>query len=333
MKLFPIKFFSLSLFAGVFFISGCGAHRSLPDSMVATTVSHTAVTTTVVTPPTTTPVATEKIRPVVVAATSTVPHFSHALLIVLENHSYNQVVGNNSMPYFNSLIQSYGLARNYFATTHPSIGNYFMLTTGRVVSTDDLFAGTVSGDTIVDSLADVNKTWKVYAESLPSVGYLGDSSGWYLKRHNPFAYFDSVRTDPANQARLVPFSEFASDLSAGTLPDFSLVIPNACNDAHDCSLATADAWLKKNIAPFLASPAFKDDSFLAIVFDEGKESDKQHGGGQDPAVLVGPQVRSGFQSGVFYQHQNLLKTILVGLGAKTFPAATAASVPMVDFFK
>jgi hypothetical protein len=76
-------------------------------------------------------------------STGSVPQFGHVVVVLEENHSYSEVVGNSAMPYLNSLASQYGLATEYFANTHPSIGNYFMLTTGQVVTNDDGFAGTV----------------------------------------------------------------------------------------------------------------------------------------------------------------------------------------------
>src|SRR5437660_3080429 len=96
------------------------------------------------------------------------------------------------MPYLNSLASKYGLATQYFANTHPSIGNYFMLTTGQIITNDDGFSGTVSADNMVRHFLSAGKTWKSYAESLPSVGYSGGDAYPYVKRHNPFSYFTDV---------------------------------------------------------------------------------------------------------------------------------------------
>src|SRR5713101_8900703 len=117
-----------------------------------------------------------------------VPQFGHVFLVVEENHSYSEVIGNAAMPYLNSLASQYGLATQYYANTHPSLGNYFMLTTGQIITNNDNFTGTVPADNVVRHLLAAGKTWKVYAESLPSVGYLGGDTGLYVKHHNPFAY-------------------------------------------------------------------------------------------------------------------------------------------------
>src|SRR5437660_3823973 len=121
-------------------------------------------------------------------ASGTVPASSHVFVVVEENHSYSSVIGNSSMPYLNSLASKYGLATQYFADTHPSIGNYFMLTTGQIITNDDSFGATVDADNIVRHLTAAGKTWRSYAEGLPAVGYLAAGPYPYAKNHNPFAY-------------------------------------------------------------------------------------------------------------------------------------------------
>ena len=114
----------------------------------------------------------------------TLPSFGHVFVVLEENTNYAKVIGNPDMPYLNGLAQQYGLATQYYANTHPSIGNYFMLTTGQIVTNDDGHAGTVTADNIVRELIAAGKTWKSYAESLPSVEYVGPSQGEYARNHN-----------------------------------------------------------------------------------------------------------------------------------------------------
>ncbi|HZU43461.1 MAG TPA: alkaline phosphatase family protein, partial [Terriglobales bacterium] len=120
------------------------------------------------------------------------PASNHVVLLVEENHGYSDVIGNPAMPYLNGLAAKYGLATQYYANTHPSIGNYFMLTTGQIVTNDDTFVGVINVDDIVQHLQTAGKTWKAYAESLPYAGYTGGNAGPYLKRHNPLSYFSEV---------------------------------------------------------------------------------------------------------------------------------------------
>jgi len=55
-----------------------------------------------------------------------VPELDHVFVIMMENHSYSQIVGNPDQPYLNSLINGgkVSYARNYFGVGHPSLTNY-----------------------------------------------------------------------------------------------------------------------------------------------------------------------------------------------------------------
>src|SRR5580704_3812492 len=103
-------------------------------------------------------------------AVARVPSSQHVVVVVEENHGYTSVIGNPQMPYFNSLANQYGLATQYYANTHPSIGNYFMMTTGQIITNNDGYDGTVSVDNVVRDLIANGKTWKEYSESIPFVG-------------------------------------------------------------------------------------------------------------------------------------------------------------------
>jgi phosphatidylinositol-3-phosphatase len=254
------------------------------------------------------------------------------VLVVEENHNYSDVIGNASMPYLNGLVAKYGLATQYYANTHPSIGNYFMLTTGQIITTDDGFAGTVNDDNIVRELVAAGKTWKSYAEGLPSVGYTGGDVYPYVKRHNILEYLGDVVNSSNQVKNLVPFSQFATDVSNNQLPNFSLIIPDLINDAHDAPLGVADVWLRKNIPALLSSAAFQKNGLLIIVFDEADGGDSSHGGGRVAAVIVSPQGKAGYQSTTFYQHQSTLRLILQRLGVSTYPGAAAQAPDMGEFF-
>jgi phosphatidylinositol-3-phosphatase len=268
------------------------------------------------------------------AAQAQIPASKHVVMLVEENHSYSSVIGSSSMPYLNSLATKYTSLTNYYANTHPSIGNYFMLSTGKIITNNDAYTGTVSYDNIVRRIITAGKTWKSYAESIPSTGYTGGDVYPYSKHHNPFAYFTDVVNSSNERQHLVSFNQFKTDRAAGQLPDFSFVIPNKCNDAHDCSLATADNWLKTNIAPLLSTAPFQTggDGLLIIVFDEAASSDATHGGGHVAAVVVGPKVKHGYKSTVFYQHQSALRTMLKALGISTYPGASGTVSSFTDIF-
>ena|SRR5215472_5778013 len=271
------------------------------------------------------------------------PSADHVVVVILENHSAGQVLGSPFMPFFNALASQFALAGNYFANSHPSIGNYFMLTAGQLETTDDHFSGTVVDDNIVRALTGAGKSWKAYMESLPSQGYTGNDVIPYVRHHNPFAFLTDVLTSRAQQSQIVPFSQFATDLALAALPNFAFVVPNLENDAHDCpgeaptcadtdKLAAADNWLVVNISPLISSPAFAN-GVLIITFDEGVIGDVKNGGGQVATVLVGGQVKKGFRSVTFYQHQSTLRLVLDLLGVSNRPGQSANAPSMFEFFQ
>ena len=277
-------------------------------------------------------------------APAAMPQFGPVVLVVEENHSYSSVIGSSAMPYLNTLARQYALATNYYADVHPSIGNYFMLTTGQIITTNDSSAGTVDADNLVRALLAAGKTWKAYAESLPSAGYSGGDVYPYLERHNPFSYFSDVRNSSEQLQNLVPFTQFAADLANGQLANFSYIVPNAEHDAHDCPdgasscsdsarLSAADSWLHSNIGPLLASSGFQKDGLLVIVFDESFDSDTAHGGGHVPLLVISPKAKPGYQSTTFYQHQSTLRLLIEATGAKAFPGASGSASEMSEFFQ
>ena len=275
--------------------------------------------------------------------TAQIPNSNHVIVVLEENESYSAVIGSASMPYLNSLASQNALATQYYANTHPSIGNYFMLTAGQLVTNNDSLNTTVNVDNIVRHLLTAGKTWKSYAESLPAVGYIGGDQYPYIRHHNPLSYFSDVANSSVQRLNLVPFTQFGADITNNQLPNYSFVVPNQNHNAHDCptsptgctnavKLATADTWLKNNIGPLFNNPGFQQDGILILVFDEGFNTDTAHGGGHVVALAVGPGVRKGFKSTAFYQHQNVLRTTLDALGVHSYPGNGDSSADMTDLF-
>src|SRR5437870_3897203 len=257
--------------------------------------------------------------------------FGHVFIVTEENTDYVDVT-SSSMPYLTGLAAQYGLATQYYANTHPSIGNYFELATGQVLTNDDGSSTIENVPNIVRSLVAAGKTWKSYAEDIPNACYLGGDTGNYARKHNIFPLLSDVANDPTGQGcNNVPFTRFATDLANGTLPAFSNIVPNLCNDAHDCSLSTADSWLQTNIAPLIASPVFQQDGLLIIVFDESG-GDNTLGGGRVYWAAISPKSKRGYQSTTTYQHPSTLRLILKGLGVNVFPGASATAPDMSEFF-
>jgi acid phosphatase len=260
------------------------------------------------------------------------PQFNHVFVVLEENTNYLTVIGNPSMPYFNSLVSQYGLATQYYANTHPSIGNYFMLTTGAIITNNDRFHGIVKADNVVRHLLAAGKTWKAYEEDLPYAGYLSPDVPNYARRHCPLSYLSDVVNSSDQILNLVPFTQFSADLASGSFPDYSFITPNLCNDAHDCSLATADSWLQTNIDPLVQNASFKSGDLLVIVFDESA-TDNTNGGGRVAWVAISPKFsKKSFKSSTLYQHQNTLRLMMEGIGLTTFPGKAKTASNMSEFF-
>ena len=270
-------------------------------------------------------------RAVAPGGTPRPPSFRHVFVLVEENKNYASVIDNPAAPYLNRLADQYGLATQYHANTHPSIGNYFTLTVGKIVTNESEFSGLVTDDNIVRQLVAAGKTWKSYAEDLPSIGYTGDGPTPYARRHNPLSYLSDVVNDSVQRQRLVPFSQLATDVANHTLPNYGFIVPNLCHDAHNCSLDSADQWLRTNVPPLIASPQFQRDGLLIIVFDEAQD-DTTGGGGRVVWVGVSAKSKRGYRSATPYQHESTLRLAAEALGLTTFPGAAATAPSMAEFF-
>jgi hypothetical protein len=255
------------------------------------------------------------------APAAKVPVFSHVMVIVLENHEYGFVVGNNSqMPILNRLAGENTLLTQYYAVGHPSLPNYIALVSGDTqgITTDcsNCFVGATN---LADLLNKANLTWKTYQEDMPSPCFVG-SAGTYAQRHNPFIYFNDVRTDAELcQANVVPLTQLDTDLANGVLPNFSFIMPNLCNSAHDCDLAVADRWLGAMITKLTSAKSYDDHSLIIVTFDEGQGSHSCCGlpksaGGQVATLLISPLAKAGFQDPTPYSHYSILKTLSAAWG-------------------
>ncbi len=266
------------------------------------------------------------------------PSSKHVVLVMEENQEYSTVVGNTAgWPNLNNLIANGALATNYFADSHPSIGNYFMLTTGHLLTTNDNSTTVFAVDNIARRMLAANASFKVYAEGIER-GYLGGNTGLYLIRHNPFAMLSDVAdSQTVANAVIQPFTQFQADAANDALPEFSYIVPDVDDDAHNGTPQEADSWLQANVVNVLAgTTAFQSggDGVLIVDFDEAVDSDTSHGGGHVAPVFWGPNVPAGYtqKSSVVYQHENMLATMMGLLGLPNPPGNAANAQTMAEFF-
>ncbi|MFD7832237.1 alkaline phosphatase family protein [Kitasatospora sp. NPDC059803] len=253
------------------------------------------------------------------AQAAALPAPDHIVVVVMENHAYNQVVGSSSAPYLNSLATGGANLTQSFGITHPSQPNYYALFSGSTQGvTDDscVSVGALQGPNLASEVTAAGRTWASYNETLPAQGSTTCSSGKYAQKHNPWFGFGNV---PLNSART--FAQFPTDYT--TLPNVSFVVPNLCSDMHDCSVGTGDTWIKNNLGAY-ATWAKSHNSLLVVTFDE----DNRLAGNRIPTVFYGAHVTPGSTSAATYNHYNVLRTLEDLAGATTHAgnAANAADI-------
>ena len=280
------------------------------------------------------------------AAAQNVPRSSHVWMITEENHSYEDVVGNPQMPYYNQLIQQYGLATQFYADQHSSLPALMWLVAGAPVEPNNNTTSCAhTQDNIVRELLKSGYTWRSYQENMPSAGFeglYGGTNNSYYRRHNPLIDFSDVCPGKGQEYNSVPYAQMATDFADGKTVNYAYITPDSDEDAHNGTLQSADQWLQDNIPAILARPEFGPggDGILFIVWDEGtlytdnrcSATVNSGCGGRTATLVIGPHVKRGYQSTITYHNESVLKTVCAAMGLSTCPGAAQAAEPMTDFF-
>lgn len=236
--------------------------------------------------------------------------YAHVVWIWMENKSYDDVVGSAAAPYANRLAKACGLATNYHAVAHPSLPNYLAATSGAthgIADDEPPAAHPLRVASIYSQVEAEGKTWRDYEESAPGRCPLA-SSGRYAVKHDPAPYYRGIRRVCA--LRDVPLGTTArgnlrAELANGTLPAFSFVTPNLCNDTHDCGVATGDAWLQSWFAKILSSRNYRaGDTVVFLTWDE----DDGSASNRVPMIILSPSTAPGTVSTASFDHYSLLRT-------------------------
>ncbi len=232
------------------------------------------------------------------AALGAVPAPAHIVVVVMENHSYGDIISNPAAPFINRLAAQGALFTRSYAVTHPSEPNYLALFSGSTQGvTDDSCPHSFTAPNLAADLAAAGRSFTGYAEGLPGAGATTCGSGGYARKHAPWVNFANV---PAAASQ--PFSRFPrADLSA--LPTVSWVIPDLCHDMHDCGVSTGDAWLRDHLGGY-ADWARTHRSLLIVTWDEDDGSAANH----IATIFVGEFVKPG-RYGQRITHDNVLATI------------------------
>jgi chitodextrinase len=257
--------------------------------------------------------------------------YGHVIWIWMENKAYSAVIGSSSAPYINSLAQQCGSATNYNQVTNPSLPNYIAATSGSTQGVTDDNAPSSHPLNVPNLFLQVQtagKEWRSYAESAPANCTL-TNSGNYLVRHDPVTYYTNVRDRCATWD--VPLGSpsagaLVSAIQAGTLPAYTSIAPNACNDMHGgggCPsnlVKTGDDWLAALLPKILNGPNYRSgETVVFLVWDEAST-----GSPRVPALVMSPYTMPGVQPGTRFDHYSLLRTTEELLGLPLLGQAASA---------
>ena len=257
--------------------------------------------------------------------TTTAPTYQHVIWVMMENHSYGDIIGNTSQaPYINSLASECGLATNYHNVDHPSLPNYIGMTSGLSFTALKPFKSDCNPSkkcsTSAPSIFGQGETWKSYEESMPS-NCDPANSGEYAVRHNPPPYYPALKASCA--ANDVPYTQLATDLAGNTLPAFSFITPNLVDDMHDGTIPDGDTWLANNLPTIFNSASYTSGATAVIVtWDEGEGGtvndcalNTTDVGCHVATIVISPSTPVGATSGRLFNHYSLLGTTeeLLGL--------------------
>lgn len=225
------------------------------------------------------------------------PRPAHTIVIVEENKTLAQIVGNGSAPFINSLASHGALFTDAHGVTHPSLPNYLALFSGLTNDNGDDCPATgipPSAPNLGSELLAAHLSFGGYAETLPHAGSTVCAAGTYARKHAPWVAFDNV---PRHLGR--PFTELPA---FDALPTLAFLIPDVDDDMHDGSIAAGDKWLGTHLTS-LVRWANAHDALIVLTWDEGYDD-----ANSIPTIFYGPMVRPGRYTERI-DHYNVLRTL------------------------
>jgi hypothetical protein len=279
-------------------------------------------------------------RPVLIPAPSTVPRFQHVFVVMMENESYSDVIGNVAQaPFINGLLSSGSELTDMYAEVHPSDPNYLALSGG---STFGVLGNPVERDrtlripasNIADLVESSGQTWKGYAQSANGPCDLTDH-GYYYRDDLPFVYYQDIGSNPARcRAHIVPQSQMDADLhQTSTTPNFAWVDANDYFDMEQGGIPAGDQWLRNLVTLIRQSPAWHEQASLLIITWDEDHWDSQRPAQLIPTILLGSRyVRAGYASTFRYSHYSLLRTVEAAMGLGSLTPNDEYAPPLNDVF-
>jgi hypothetical protein len=261
---------------------------------------------------------TPTVSPAQPSASVSGPPPARVVVIVMENHSYDSVIG---LPYIKTLASTATVLTDYHASGHPSLPNYLALTSGSTWGISDDGYHVLPAQDVGDQLTASGVPWRAYMEGMGSD--CKTNAGGYAVKHDPFAYYGGRCL-----ASVVPFTQFPADLAGATPPRFMWITPNLCHDMHDCGPAAGDRFLARTIPPLLR--ALGPRGLLLLTWDEGSSDNgccRLAGGGHIATIVAGPVARAGARLRTPTDHYSVLQTIEDLFGLPRMGGAGCACTP------
>lgn len=234
---------------------------------------------------------------------SGIPKYEHVVVVIEENHGFEEVIGATEAPYINELAAGGALFTDSHGVMHPSEPNYLAIFSGSThgVTDDTCFTNTPQFNTpnLGASLIDNGYTFAGYAQTMPSVGYTdckyqkSDLTVGYLyaRKHCPWVNWQGTGANHIPASVSHPMTDFPTDFSQ--LPTVAFVIPDMDHDMHNigapgdsAAIKRGDDWLKQNISAY-ATWAKTHNSLLIVTFDEDDSRTTQN---HIPTLFYGAHV-------------------------------------------
>jgi hypothetical protein len=230
------------------------------------------------------------------------PHFDHIVVVVEENHSYDEITTTSEAPYLATLRSRAAVFSDAHGVSHPSQPNYLALFAGSTFGvTSDACPQSFTAANLGSALSAHGLSFTGYSESLPTSGFTGCDEGdpidpTYARKHDPWV--DFANTPAASNQ---PFTSFPTDFTQ--LPAVAFVVPNQQHDMHSGSIAAGDAWLQEHLAPY-ESWASTHNSLLIVTWDEDDGAEGNH----ILTLFVGAHVSAGTYVETI-NHYDVLRTL------------------------
>ncbi|GAC1555089.1 MAG: phosphatidylinositol-3-phosphatase [Vulcanimicrobiaceae bacterium] len=232
------------------------------------------------------------------APAASLPHPSHVVVVVEENKSFGQIIGNARAPAINRLVKRAALFTNAHGVTHPSLPNYLAMFAGVTNDNGDGCPATGISKTapnLGSELHAAHRSFAGFSEALPVAGSTVCAAGTYARKHAPWVAFANV---PRADHRT--FAQFPRTFER--LPTVSFVIPDVDDDMHDGTIAAGDAWLGAHLAALMRW-ADTHDTLLVVTWDEGFDPKNTVA-----TLLYGPMIVPGTYAQRI-SHYDVLRTI------------------------